>query len=315
MSTFLITGGAGFIGSNIVRRLIGKSNTVRVLDNLSTGTMNNLQGIASQIEFIEGDCKKIEDCRKAVTGCDFVLHHAAIPSVRISIEDPISTNETNVTGTLNMLRASHECSVTRFVYAASSAAYGDLPGLPKNETMQVKPLSPYALHKLIGEQYCGLYSNLYKLSTVCLRYFNVFGPNQDPNSHYSAVIPKFIQLMLEGRQPTIFGDGETTRDFIYVDDVVSANLLACSASDEIISPAIINIASGKKTSLNHLVEKINSILKTAIKPIYADEQIGDVKHSLADISLAKRLLNYAPAISFEQGLASTIDSLKQHNIK
>lgn len=306
MSKYLVTGGAGFIGSNIVKKLLEKGEDVRVLDNLSTGKISNLEKFIDKIDFINGDFTDIDISKKSVSGIDYVLHQGAIPSVPRSIDDPVKTNNANVLGTLNMLIASKEAGVKKFVYAASSSAYGDSPIMPKTETMNVAPKSPYASQKLLGEFYCKNFHSVYGLPTVSLRYFNVFGPNQDPDSPYSAVIPLFIKKILKGESPVIFGDGETSRDFTYVENNIEANIKAAISHDET-NGEIINIACGYEVSLNQLVEKINTILGTNIKPEYRDERVGDVKHSLADISKAKKLLNYEPLINFEDGLKKTID--------
>lgn len=306
MSKYLVTGGAGFIGSNIVKKLLERGEDVKVLDNCSTGKRENIKPFLEKIEFLEGDFTDIEIAKKAVSEVDYVLHQGAIPSVPRSVDDPIKTNNANILGTLNMLIASRDAGVKRFVYAASSSAYGDSPVMPKVETMPIAPKSPYAIQKLTGEQYCQNFYTLYGLETVCLRYFNVFGPNQDPASVYSSVIPLFIKKMLAGESPTIYGDGETSRDFTYVDNNVDAVLRACIASAEC-AGEVINIACGYEISLNQLIDKINTELGIHITPVYKDERKGDVKHSLADISKAERLLGYKPLVSFEEGLKKTIE--------
>lgn len=311
MARYLVTGGAGFIGSNITKRLVEKGETVRIIDNLATGRMKNIEPILSKIEFYRGDMTVLEDCRKAVADVDFVLHQGAIPSVPRSVDDPLKTNAANIDGTLNMLVAARDAKVKRFIYAASSSAYGDSPVMPKVETMETRPKSPYAVQKMVGEQYCQLFFKLYGLETVCLRYFNVFGPNQDPNSVYSAVIPLFIKAILQDKKPTILGDGLTSRDFTYVDNNVEANILACHAS-KAAAGEVINIACGYEVSLNQLAEKINLYLGKKIGVNYKPERVGDVKHSLADISKAEKLLGYKPLITFDEGLAKTIEFYK-HN--
>ena len=312
MSKYLVTGGAGFIGSNIVRTLVERGESVRVLDNLSTGKIKNIEKFLKDIEYIEGDFTDLEVAKKAVDGVDYVLHQGAIPSVPRSIDDPIKTNDANILGTLNMLLASRDAGVKRFVYAASSSAYGDSPIMPKVETMGIRPKSPYAIQKLTGEQYCQNFYTLFGLETVCLRYFNVFGPNQDPESVYSAVIPMFIKKMLKGESPVIYGDGNTSRDFTYVENNVDANLRACVV-EKICAGEVINIACGYEISLNGLVEKINEILGTHITPVYKEERKGDVKHSLADISKAKKLLDYGPIVNFEDGLRKTVEFYKNED--
>lgn len=306
MAKYLVTGGAGFIGSNIVRRLVELGEEVRVLDNISTGKLENLQGVLEQIDLVEGDFTDLAVAGKATEGIDFCLHQGAIPSVPRSIDNPLETNQANVVGTLNMLVACREAGVKRFVYAASSSAYGDSPTMPKVETMPTSPKSPYAIQKLTGEQYTQNFAKIYGLETVCLRYFNVFGPNQDPTSVYSAAIPMFIKKMLAGEEPTIFGDGTTSRDFTYVANNVEANLLACSAPVEAVGE-VVNIAGGTEISLTDLVAKINDILGTKIEPMYQPERAGDVKHSLADITKAKNLLQYEPMVSFDEGLKRTVE--------
>lgn len=309
MSKYLITGGAGFIGSNIVRKLLELGEEVRVLDNLSTGKIENIKPFLEKIEFIEGDFTDLEVAKKGVEGIEYVLHQGAIPSVPRSVDDPLKTNNANVLGTLNMLVASRDRGVKRFVYAASSSAYGDSAVMPKEENMNVAPMTPYAIQKLTGEQYCQSFYRLYGLETVCLRYFNVFGPNQDPESVYSAVIPLFIKKILKGEAPVIYGDGDISRDFTYVDNNIDANLKACLAPKEV-AGEVINIATGYEISLDQLVEKINEILGTKIKPVYKEGRKGDIKHSLADISKAKKLLGYEPLINFDEGLKRTVEFYK-----
>lgn len=312
MTKYLVTGGAGFIGSNIVRSLLEKGAEVRVLDNYATGRPKNIKPYLKDIEFIKGDLAKLKDCEKAVKGITYILHEGAVPSVPRSVKDPIWTNNANITGTLNILVAARDAGVKRLIYAASSSAYGDSPVMPKVETMENRPKTPYALQKLTGEQYCQMFTKLYGLETICIRYFNVFGPNQDPNSVYSAVIPLFIKAVLAGKSPTIFGDGLTSRDFTYVDNVVSGNLLACEAEKEA-AGQVINVACGYEVTLNQLLEKVNKYLKKNVKAVYAPERVGDVKHSLADITKAKKLLKYKPLVSFDEGLARTIEFYKNND--
>ena len=311
MAKYLVTGGAGFIGSNITKKLLERGETVRILDNLATGRLKNIEPFLSKIDFHKGDLTNLADCQKAVAGIDYVLHQGAVPSVPRSVDDPIMTNAANISGTLNMLVASRDAKVKRFVYAASSSAYGDSPVMPKVETMETHPKSPYAVQKLVGEQYCQLFAKLYGLETVCIRYFNVFGPNQDPNSVYSAVIPLFIKAILKGKEPVIFGDGLTSRDFTYVDNNVEANILAATSKQKV-AGEVINIACGYEVSLNQLAEKINKFLGTSVGVNYKPERVGDVKHSLADIGKAERLLGYKPLITFDEGLAKTIEFYR-HN--
>ena len=309
MIQVLITGGAGFIGSNIARELTEQEYTVKILDNLSTGNLNNISDIKNKIELIIGDVRDIKIVKKVMKDVDYVFHQAALPSVPRSIQDPITTNKINVNGTLNILIAAQDNNVKKVVYASSSSVYGNTPTLPKREDMEPCPLSPYAITKLIGEYYCKVFYDIYGLETVSLRYFNVFGPRQDPNSQYAAVIPKFITSMLKNESPTIFGDGEQSRDFTFVKDVVQANILACKAKNA--SGEVFNIAYGKKTSINELVDKINEILGTSIKAKHTDPRLGDVRHSLADISKAKRILGYKPKYDIEEGLKETIEYMRR----
>jgi len=306
---YVITGGAGFIGSNLVEALVNKGERVVVIDDLSTGRLENIRPFMDKIEFVEGSILDLELLNRIFKGADFVLHQAAIPSVPRSIADPIASNAVNITGTLNVLVAARNAGVKRVVYASSSSAYGDTPTMPKVETMPTKVMSPYALMKLTGETYCRLFSEIYELETVALRYFNVFGPRQDPDSQYSAVIPIFIKAILEGKPPKIFGDGTTSRDFCYIQNVVNANLLACTA--EGVAGDVFNIACGEQTTLTMLVEKINNILGKDIDAVHDAERPGDIKHSLADISKAKRLLGYEVEVPFDEGLKKTIGWYKK----
>lgn len=311
MASYLVTGGAGFIGSNIVAALVERGEKVRVLDNFVTGRRVNLEPVKDRIELIEGSLTNLDDCRRAVAGVDYVLHQGAIPSVPKSIAIPLDSHAANIDGTFNILIASRDAKVKRFVYAASSSAYGDTPVLPKVETMPPQPKSPYAIQKYTGEMYIRIFWETYGLPTVGLRYFNIFGPRQDPTSQYSAVIPKFITALLAGKQPTIFGDGETSRDFTYVENVINANLLACTASDRS-NGRTMNIACGERITLNDLVKVINRALGTDLSPKYEPERGGDVKHSLADVSLAKDLIGYTPKVLFAEGIQRTIDWYKSH---
>ena len=303
---YLVTGGAGFIGTNIVEALIQRNERVRVLDNFSTGKRENLESIGEKIEVIEGDVRSYHIVREAVENVDFVLHQAALPSVPRSVKDPITTNEVNVTGTLNILNAAKDAHVKKVVFASSSSIYGDLGILLKTEDMLPKPLSPYAVSKLAGEKYCQAFTRLYNLETVCLRYFNVFGPHQDPTSQYAAVIPKFIRSMKREKSPTIFGDGNQSRDFTYVENVVQANLLACEDGSEVVSGEVFNIACGKRITLNELVDAINQILDVQIEPTYSSPRPGDVKHSLANIGKAQQFLNYQVQVDFLRGLEKIV---------
>ncbi len=319
MAFFLVTGGAGFIGSHLVEELLRRGRRVRVVDNLSTGERPNLDAACESVrrgrpsgrpepaepEFIEGDLANLDVARRAVDGVDYVLHQAAIPSVPRSVEDPVASNLANVDATLNVLVAARDARVKRVVFAGSSAVYGDQPDLPKHEAMPTRPLSPYALQKLVGEQYMQLFTRLYGLETVTIRYFNVFGPRQDPSSPYSGVISLFIRALLEGRPATIHGDGEQTRDFTYVANVVDGVLRATEASG--VAGEVINVATGGRVSLNQLFAALQDILGTRLEPVYGPVRAGDVRDSQADIAKAVRLLGYAPMVDFEEGLRRTID--------
>ena len=303
---YLITGGAGFIGSHIAKRLVSDGARVRVVDNLSTGLIDRLQDCAGSIEFIRGDLADVRVSDDVVQGVDYVLHQAAIPSVQRSVADPLTTNRANITATLNLLESCRKAKVRRLVFAASSSAYGDTEVLPKTEQMPPNPLSPYALQKLVGERYCKLYYQLYGFETVCLRYFNVFGPGQDPHSEYSAVIPRFISAMLANKPVTIYGDGEQSRDFTYVENVVEANLMALRASQ---APGnVCNIGCGERITLNALARLLEEIIGTKANVQYAAAKPGDVRHSLADITLARTFLSYEPRVFVKEGLARTVEA-------
>ena len=304
MATYLVTGGAGFIGSNIVDALLQRDDTVRVLDDFSTGKRENLADFEGRITLFEGSVADEAIVRKAVDGVDYILHEGALASVPRSVEDPISTHTANVTGTLTLLLAARDAEVKRLVFAASSSAYGDQPTLPKIETMAPSPLSPYAVSKVACEYYCQAFTACYGLETVCLRYFNIYGPRQDPQSVYAAVIPKFITAMLEGQRPTIFGDGEQSRDFTFVEDCVQANLLACTAPNA--AGHMVNVACGSRYTLNDLVTLLNGALGTDLEANYEPPRAGDVKHSLADIALARKVLGYDPQFDFGKGLEKTV---------
>ena len=307
MSTrFLLTGGAGFIGSHIVKRLVGEGAVVRVVDNLSTGQVARLENLRCSIEYVEADLADNLVSDEVVKDVDYVLHQAAIPSVQRSVCDPIGTNRANVTATLNLLESCRKAKVRRFVYAASSSAYGDTEVLPKSEEMPPNPLSPYALQKLAGEHYCKLYYSLYGLETVCLRYFNVFGPGQDPHSEYSAVIPKFISKLLINEPITVYGDGEQSRDFTYVENVVDANLLALQATKA--CGKVLNVGCGERITLNTLIQLLEEIVGVKAKVSYLAPKPGDVRHSLADINLARRLLEYEPKVMVKEGLRRTVEA-------
>jgi len=303
MAQYLVTGGAGFIGSHLTEELVRRGERVRVVDSLITGKRQNLAHV-SDVEFLHGDLADIAVARQAVVGVDYVLHQAAIPSVPRSVEDPILSNRANIDASLNLLVAARDAKVRRVVYAGSSAAYGNQPALPKVETMPTAPLSPYALQKLVVEQYAQMFTDLYGLETVTTRYFNVFGPRQDPSSPYSGVISLFISALCEGRQPTIYGDGEHTRDFTYVANVVDGVLRACHAPN--VAGEVINVATSGRVSLNHLFRTIRDLTGASVEPIYAAPRAGDVKDSQADITKARQLLGYTPIVSFEDGLARTV---------
>jgi UDP-glucose 4-epimerase len=304
MSLYLVTGGAGFIGSALVRRLLEEGARVRVVDDFSTGFRQNLGETLERIELLEGDLADLAVARRALEGVDYVLHQAAIPSVQRSVEDPLNTNRANVTATLNILVAARDAQVKRLVYASSSSVYGDAEVLPKVETMPENPISPYALSKLAGEKYSVIFRRIYSLPTVCLRYFNVFGPRQNPDSPYSAVISRFVTAALDGRRPTVYGDGEQSRDFTYVDNVVDANLLACTA--EGVEGLVFNIGTGERHSLNELLRNLSEIVGNELNPEYTSRRAGDVRHSLANIERAQRLLGYQPQVRFAEGLRRTV---------
>lgn len=300
----LVTGGAGFIGSHIARSLAENGERVRVLDNLSSGRSDNLAGIAGEIEVIEGDLRDAEVVARAVDGCEVVYHQAAVPSVPRSVADPRTSLDAGITGTLNVLLAARDRGARRVVFASSSSIYGDTPVMPKHEDMTPKPLSPYAISKLSAEQLCGVFTRLYGLETVALRYFNVFGPNQDPASEYAAVIPKFIAAVAAGERPTIFGDGEQSRDFTYIANVVDANLRAAAVPEA--SGRVFNIASGRAITVNRMLALVGELLGKSAEADYTDPRPGDIRDSLADITAARDVLGYDPEVSFEDGMAMTV---------
>jgi nucleoside-diphosphate-sugar epimerase len=310
MERFLVTGGAGFIGSNICARLVQENCFVRVIDNLLTGKKSNLANIIDKIEFIEADMGDETVARSAMKGIDVVLHQGALPSVPKSVEDPAATHKHCLDATFTLLLAARDAGVKHFVYASSSSAYGDTPTLPKVETMLPQPLSPYAAAKLAGEHYCSVFYQVYGLQTISLRYFNVFGPHQDPTSQYAAAIPAFVTAMLKDQPPTIFGDGLQSRDFTYIDDVVEANLLAAKAKQT--KGQVMNIASSRPITVNDVIDTINGLLGKDIKPIYIAPRPGDIKHSFADVSLAKKLIGFKPKVSFRHGLEKAITWYRQN---
>ncbi|MDX2029792.1 MAG: SDR family oxidoreductase [Blastocatellia bacterium] len=307
---YLVTGGAGFIGSHITEALVKRGDRVRVLDNLMTGHRHNLAHLADKIEFIEGDIRNPEATRAAMEGVQIVFHEAAIPSVPRSVSEPQLNHDANVNGTFNVLMAARDAGVKRVVYAASSSAYGDTEVLPKQEAMLPSPLSPYAAAKLFGEYYCQVFTRVYGLETVALRYFNVFGPRQDPTSPYSGVISKFVTTLLKGETPVIFGDGEQSRDFTYVANVVDANLRAAEAPDA--SGHVMNLGIGQRITLNHLLAELQKILGTNLPTRYEETRAGDVRHSLADISRAANLLGYRPLVELAEGLQYTVSWYKEN---
>ena len=301
----LVTGGGGFIGSHVVSRLLSEGHDVRVLDNFATGRRENLSALDGDVDVVEGDIQSYERAHTAVRGCELVFHQAALPSVPRSVQDPLTSNAANVIGTLNVLLAARDSDVRRVVFASSSSIYGANRELPKREDQAALPISPYAVAKQAGESYCRAFSEVYGLETVSLRYFNVFGPRQDPGSEYAAVVPKFITILLAGRAPTVHGDGEQTRDFTYVDNVVQANLLAAEAKD--VAGRTYNIATGRRVSLNELVDKLKVLTGAEIRATHGPARAGDVRDSLADVSRAEQELGYRPAVDFEEGLRRTVE--------
>lgn len=303
----LVTGGAGFIGSHIAARLVARGDAVRVLDNCSTGKRANLAEIADRIDYLEGDIRNAATVRAAMEGVTTVFHHAAEVSVPRSMDDPVAAYDINVAGFLSVLVAARAAGVSRVVFASSSAVYGDDPRMPKDEAMAPAPISPYASSKLAGEHLCAVFTKAYGLEAIALRYFNVFGPRQDPNSAYAAVIPRFLHAADRGERPTIFGDGGQSRDFVFIDDVVDANLLAATATE--IGGRVFNVASGSAVSLNQAWTAISALTGGDLRPIHQPERAGDVRHSLADISRARQELGYAPSTPFAEGLRRTLASL------
>jgi nucleoside-diphosphate-sugar epimerase len=309
MKRYLITGGAGFIGSHLVEELVRRGEEVRVLDNFLTGKRENLQPFLKSLELIEGDIRDLDTCRRAADGVDFVLHQAALPSVPRSIEDPRLSHDINVTGTVNVLLASKDAGVRRVVFASSSSVYGDDPNLPKREGQEGRTLSPYAVNKASDEKYCQVFHAVYGLETVCLRYFNIFGPRQDPYSQYAAVVPLFILRTMAGEAPVIHGDGEQSRDFTYVANVVQANLLAAEASGA--AGMVFNVGCGDRITVNRLAEIIRDILGAKVTPVHMAARAGDVRNSHADISRARQVLKYDPRVDFREGLERTVRWYKE----
>ncbi|MEO8636431.1 MAG: SDR family oxidoreductase [Gemmatimonadales bacterium] len=307
MTRYLVTGGAGFIGSNVASALLARGDTVRVLDNFSTGLRTNLTPLEGA-EIVEGDIRSYHIVQEAMEGVDFVLHQAALPSVPRSVRDPITSNDVNVVGTLNVLTAARDAKVKRLVYAGSSSVYGRTPGLPKRESMPPSPISPYAVSKLAGEHYCQSFTELYGFETVILRYFNVFGPRQNPKSEYAAVVPKFIHMVMHGEPPTINGDGSQTRDFTYVENVVQANLLA--AVKEGVAGRVFNIATGQQVALLEMLHLVERLVGKKVEPFFQPRRSGDVEHSLAAIDEARTKLGYVPTVSLEEGLRRTVEAVR-----
>jgi UDP-glucose 4-epimerase len=314
MSLYLITGVAGFIGSSLARAVLSRGDQVRGVDNLSTGKRENIADIRDRIDFREADIVDLDAMHQACDGVDFVLHQAAIPSVPKSVLDPLGSNRANVDGTVNVLVAARDAKVKRVVYAASSSAYGDTPTLPKHEHMKPDPISPYAVAKLASEQYMISFYRCYGLETVCLRYFNIFGPRQDPSSPYSGVLAKFITQMLRGEPPTINGDGEQSRDFTYIDNAVDANLIACTAPAQKAAGEMFNVATGRRVTLNETFKALQGLTGYKGQPKYGPERGGDIKHSLADISKAEAGLGYKPKVDFEEGLRRTVEWYREAGI-
>ena len=308
MAVFAVTGGAGFIGSNIVRRLVEQGHEARVVDDLATGHRENLDGLTDAVAVHEGTILDATLLGEAFAGVDYVLHQAALASVPRSVKDPAATNAVNVDGTLNVLLAARDAGVRRVVYASSSSVYGDTPVLPKQEGMVPNPQSPYAVSKLAGEHYCRAFTRVYDLETVSLRYFNVYGPRQDPASQYAAVVPIFIRRLMAGEPVTVFGDGEQSRDFTFVEDVAAANIQAAQAPGA--AGAVVNLGCGERHTLNKLIALLQELTGQHVAPVYADPRAGDVKHSQADISRARELIGYDPQVSFEDGVRRTFEWYK-----
>jgi nucleoside-diphosphate-sugar epimerase len=303
---YLVTGGAGFIGSHLVERLVTAGQDVVILDDLSSGRRENFASVRRRVSFIRGSITDLSTCRRAVDGADYVLHHAALTSVQRSVDEPLVAHEVNATGTLNILLAARDARVRRVVYAASTSAYGNPTTLPNSEDHVTRPLSPYASSKLAGEEYCSAFHATYGLETVVLRYFNIFGPRQDPKSQYAAVVPRFIAAALHGEPPTIYGDGSQTRDFVYVANVVHANLLAARAPAARVAGQMFNIGCGQSVSVNDLWDRIRELAGVPVLPKYAEGRPGEVRNSLASIDKARELVGYEPVVDFDEGLRQTV---------
>jgi UDP-glucose 4-epimerase len=310
MAKYLVTGGAGFIGSNLVRFILGKGHEAVVVDNYATGKRENLNDLAGRFTMLEGDIRDAALMRRAVDGVTAIFHEAALGSVPRSVADPVASHDANVNGTITVLEAARGAGVKRIIFAASSSAYGDQPDSPKHEGMLPRPMSPYAASKLACEAYLRAYASVYGMETLCLRYFNVFGPYQDPQGAYAAVIPAFIAAILAKRPPVVFGDGEQSRDFCYIDNVCQANWLAANVPAEACKGQALNIACSRGTSLNQILEMLSKLLGTKVEPIYKEARLGDVKHSLADYSLARSTIGYVPRVYFDEGLTRAIDWYK-----
>jgi UDP-glucose 4-epimerase len=311
MAKVLVTGGAGFIGSHLATALVERGFAVRVLDDFSSGRKSNLEHLRGRFELVTGDLRKESDCLTACRGIEFVFHEAAVPSVPKSVDDPQTSHDVNINGTFNLLRAAVACKVRRVIYAASSSAYGDSEISPKHEQLRPDPLSPYAVQKLAGETYARAFFTCYGLESISLRYFNVFGPRQDPASQYAAAIPAFVTSILAGKPPTVYGDGEQTRDFTYIDNVVHGNLLAMEAPRT--AGESVNLASGGEISVNHAIATINRVLGTSVQPSHVPPRTGDVRHSCADINLARELLGFQPIVDFGEGLRRAIEYYKEQS--
>jgi UDP-glucose 4-epimerase len=308
----LVTGGGGFIGSHVAGHLAGQGHEVRILDNFASGRRSNMLAVGEDIELVEGDVQSYERVHNAVMGCEVVFHQAALPSVPRSVQDPLTSNATNITGTLNVLLAARDANVRRVVFASSSSVYGANAGRAKREDLTPLPISPYGVAKHAGEGYCRSFGEVYGLETVSLRYFNVFGPRQDPLSQYAAVIPNFITALLAGERPVVFGDGEQSRDFTYVDNVVEANVLAMDAQG--VSGQVFNVACGERTSLNQLLDELRDLLDTDIEADYVAARPGEVRHSLADCSRAREVLGYRPTVDLQEGLRRTIEHYRREGV-